>query len=82
MPSTHPLPSTPMTSAKGTPLASAEHHTKAAECCTKAAAEHMSAAKACSAGDKAKAEDHAKKAECHCTEAKHQSQGRVEDSYR
>ena len=52
-----------------TPQASAEHHTKAADCCTKAAAEHAHAAKAWTTGDHAKAKEHAKKAECHCSDA-------------
>lgn len=51
----------------------AEHHTKAADCCNKAAAEHMHAAKACASGDHAKAEEHAKKAECHCADAQDHS---------
>ena len=55
--------------AKPAGAASAEHHTKAAECCTKAAGEHKEAAKACVSGDHAKAGDHAKKADSHCSEA-------------
>jgi len=54
---------------KPTNNVSAEHHTKAAECCTKAAAEHSNAAKCCSSGDNKKADEHAKNALNHCVNA-------------
>jgi len=61
----------PMPNVKSTMAteANAVHHTKAAESCNKAAAEHTNAAKACTTGDHAKADEHAKKAECHCSDA-------------
>ena len=52
---------------------SVECHTKAAECCNKAAAEHTEAAKACASGDYEKAAEHVKKAECHCADAQEHS---------
>lgn len=57
------------TSSKQTNQANAEHHTKAAECCNKAAAEHTNAAKCCVNGDEKKAIEHAKNAHEHCTKA-------------
>lgn len=47
----------------------AEHHTKAAECCDKAAEEHRHAAKSCVSGDHKKAAEHAKQAQDHSTKA-------------
>lgn len=58
---------------KSVPQGSAEHHMKAAECCSHAAAEHTQAAKACTAGDKMKAAQHAEQAACHCAEAQDHS---------
>jgi len=48
---------------------STEHHTQAAECCNKAAAEHSLAAKCCTVGDHEKAKKHTKNAYDHCTKA-------------
>jgi hypothetical protein len=57
---------TPSTTQKSQPLqANAEHHTMAAESCSKASSEHTQAAKACAAGDRMKADEHAKKADDH-----------------
>ena len=47
----------------------AEHHTKAAECCQKAAEEHRHAAKCSTTGDHLKATEHGKQAQEHCTKA-------------
>jgi len=60
------MPTTETKSASGT---KAEHHTKAAESCDQAAAEHRHAAKSCATGDHKKASDHAKQAEDHRTKA-------------
>ena len=54
---------------KQTTNARAEHHTKAAECCDKAADEHRQAAKCCVAKDHKKAEEHAKQAQDHSVKA-------------
>ena len=43
----------------------AEHHTKAAEFCDKAAEEHRHAAKSCAIGDHKKAAEHGKQAQDH-----------------
>jgi len=55
--------------AKFKPGPSAEHHTKAAECCDKAAEEYRHAAKCCNLSDDEKARKHAKNAEDYCTKA-------------
>jgi hypothetical protein len=54
---------------KPTTRANKEHHTRAAECCDKAAEQHRHAAKSCAIGDDKKAELHAKQAQDHCTKA-------------
>ena len=59
----------PAPQAKPTTRANAEHHTKAAECCDKAAEEHRHAAKSCNLGDHKKAVEHAKHAQDHRTKA-------------
>ena len=51
------------------PETSAEHHTKAAECCDKAAEQHRHAAKSCAIGDHKKAGQHAQQAQECCMKA-------------
>lgn len=62
--------SQPMTKPTTSP---ADHHTKAAECCDKAAAEHRSAAKCCGSNDAKKAGEHAKIAQEHGKKAQEHS---------